>query len=50
VNYANSVVLDGVVGGRTTLTDVVILNDNAYVVKVGIPASTYSGMESFTKL
>jgi len=35
VTYANSVVLDSVVGGGTTLTDVVILNDNAYVVKVG---------------
>ena len=35
MTYANSVVLDSVVGGGTTLTDVVILNDNAYVVKVG---------------
>ncbi|MFZ8809541.1 MAG: PP2C family protein-serine/threonine phosphatase, partial [Pyrobaculum sp.] len=35
VNYANSVVLDSVVGGGTTLTGVVILDDDAYVVNVG---------------
>jgi protein phosphatase len=35
VNYANSVVLDSVVGGGTTLTGVVILDDNACAVNVG---------------
>lgn len=35
VNYANSVVLDSVMGGGTTLAGVVVLEDDAYVVNVG---------------